>query len=55
MAALIPGCCRKGRRNKFLPISIGSFIPGVGLDNELLPSQTQAAPEEGTHKQWQTF
>lgn len=41
------GGCRKGRADKLLSIAIGSFIPGVSLNNEFLPSQTQTTPADG--------
>lgn len=41
------GGCRKGGADKLLSIAIGSFIPGVSLNNEFLPSQTQTTPADG--------
>lgn len=46
ITASVPGCCRKGRANELLPITVGSFVPGVGLNDELLSSQAQTTPED---------
>lgn len=46
MAGSVPGGCREGGANELLPITIGRIIPGVGLDNELLPSQAQTTPAD---------
>lgn len=46
LAASVSGSCRKRGANELLPVTVGSFVPGVSLDDELLSSQTQTTPEE---------
>lgn len=40
------GARRKGRADELFPIAVGGVVPGVGLDDELLPSEAQTTPAE---------
>lgn len=41
-----PGGRGKGRADELLPIAVGGVVPGVGLDNQLLPPEAQTTPAD---------
>lgn len=54
VGALVPGGRRKGRADELFPVAVGGVVPGVGLDDELLPSQAQATPagQKASQERW---